>query len=378
MLEQAVHTAARPTRAEISVEALRHNLRTVADLVGPEVAVMAVVKANAYGHGMLECARIFADGGAAWLGVALPEEGVALREAGLGQPILCLGGFWNGQESMLLDFDLTPAISRLDQLERLNAEAAHRGRTAPVHLKIDTGMGRLGLSETDFDAVLPTLAKLRNIEIDGLMTHLASSDVPALDDYSREQIARFDVAEALLRRAAVEPRWIHLANGATLHAYPESHGNLVRPGAILYGLKRDILSPVPPDLDVRPAMRFVTRVVHLKTVPPGTSLGYGCSFTTTRESVIATIPAGYADGVRRALSNRGAVGVHGAMAPIVGRVSMDLTIVDVTGLDGVAIGDEVVIFGDGGPPAEDVAELAGTVSYELACGVSARVPRVFR
>jgi alanine racemase len=376
MLESAISTGLRPTRAEISLANVRHNFRVVRRLVGPDVAVMGVVKANAYGHGATEVASALADEGAAWLGVALPEEGVALREAGLDLPILCLGGFWDGQEPLLLDFDLTPAVSRVDQIERLDAEAGRRGARAAYHLKIDTGMGRLGVAPDALGAALAAAARLRNAECAGLMTHLASADVPALDGFTNEQISRYHDALDAARRAGLEPRWRHLANGAATHAFPEARGNLVRPGAVLYGLQRDILAPKPPALDLRPAMRFVTRVEHLKTVPAGTPLGYGCSFTTARESVVATVPAGYADGVRRGLSNRGAAGVGGRLAPIAGRVSMDLTILDVTDVPGVALGDEVVLFGEGGPTAEATAEAAGTISYEITCGVSSRVPRL--
>jgi alanine racemase len=367
--------AHRPTRAEIDLSRLRANFRLLADLVGPEVSVMGIVKADAYGHGAGAAARSLAEEGAAWLGVALPEEGVELREAGLALPILCLGGFWDGQEATLLDFDLTPALSRLDQIDRLDAEAGRRGRTARYHLKIDTGMGRLGLAEADLDAAIRRIAALRHAECDGLMTHLASADVPALADFTRGQIERYGDALRKLERAGIAPRWRHLANSAGTHAFAAARGNLVRPGAALYGLSRDVLAPLPPDLALRPVMRFVTRVEHLKRVSEGTPLGYGCTFHATRESRIATVPAGYADGVRRGLSNRGCMGVRGSRAPIVGRVSMDLTILDVTDVPGVEIGDEVVVFGDGGPRVEEVAETAGTISYEITCGVSARVPR---
>jgi alanine racemase len=376
MLDTAIMTGLRPTRAEISLANLRHNFRTVADLVGPEVAVMGVVKANAYGHGAVEVAGSLAAEGASWLGVALPEEGIALREAGIDLPILCLGGFWDGQEALVLDYGLTPAVSRADQLVRLDAEAGRRGVTAVYHLKVDTGMGRLGVPAAGLEAFLAAAATLRRVACEGLMTHLSSADTPALDEFTRGQIARYHDVLELVERHGLAPRWRHLASGAGAHAFPEARGNLVRPGAVLYGLKRDILAPKPPDLPLRPVMRLVTRVEHLKRVPAGTPLGYGCTFATERESVVATVPAGYADGVRRALSNRGWVGVRGDRAPIVGRVSMDLTILDVTGVEDAALGDEVVVFGEGGPAVEEVAETAGTISYEITCGVSSRVPRL--
>lgn len=373
-------TATRPTRAEISRSAMRHNLGAIRALVGPGVDVMAIVKADAYGHGLVEAARVFSSAGAVWLGVALPEEGVVLREAGIKLPILCLGGFWDAQEGIVVEHRLTPAVSRLDQLERLETEARRRGITATAHIKIDTGMGRLGLAAADVGRVLEALGRCSNVHCDGLMTHLASSDTPALEEFTNGQIDMFESTAERFDRAGVSLRWRHLAPSAGLHAHPRARGNLVRPGALLYGLKGDILSPARdglPDIDVRPAMRFVSRIEHLKTVPEGTPLGYGCTFRTSRESRIATIPAGYADGVRRVLSNRGEVGVRGVRAPMVGRVSMDLTIVDVTEVDDASLGDEVVIVGPGGPSAEEFAAVAGSISYEVTCGVSARVPRVF-
>ncbi len=373
-------TATRPTRAEISRSAMRHNLGAIRALVGPAVEVLAVVKADAYGHGLVEAARVFADAGAAWLGVALPEEGVVLRESGIELPILCLGGFWRAQEGIVVEHRLTPAISRLDQIERLETEARRLGTPATAHIKIDTGMGRLGLALADVGPALELLGRSPNVLCDGLMTHLSSCDSPALEAFTNGQIEAFDSTAERFERAGVTLRWRHLAPSAGLHAYPSGRGNLVRPGALLYGLKGDILSPGRadlPDLDVWPAMRFVSRIEHLKTVSAYTPLGYGCTFRTTRESRIATFPAGYADGLRRVLSNRGEVGVRGVRAPIVGRVSMDLTIVDVTDVGEVELGDEVVIVGPGGPSAEEFAAVAGSISYEVTCGVSARVPRVY-
>src|SRR4051812_32241129 len=199
MLERAILRGLRPTRAEISLAALRHNARAVRDMVGPDVAVMGVVKANAYGHGAVEVAGVLASEGVAWLGVALPEEGVALRESGLDVPILCLGGFWDGQEATLLDFDLTPAVSSLSQIERLDTEAGRRGVTAAYHLKVDTGMGRLGVAPAALDALLARVATFRRTACEGLMTHLSSADVPALRDFTHEQIARCGDALELLR-----------------------------------------------------------------------------------------------------------------------------------------------------------------------------------
>lgn len=370
-------TALRPTRAEISLDALRHNLATLRQLVGPGVGIMAVVKADAYGHGGVAVARALEAERVDWLGVALPEEGLEVRAAGVATPILCLGGFWPGQEHDVVAAGLTPAIYRVDQLDTLNAAAAAAGKQVAFHLKVDTGMGRLGVPAAALDDFVSGLGRFTHCECEGLMTHFASSDVPGLIAYSEQQLARYHDAAALLERHGIALRWRHLANSATTHAFPEARGNLVRPGATLYGFKRDVLAPRPPDLDLRPVMRLRSTVEFLKRVGAGESLGYGCTFTTARDSIVATIPIGYADGVRRALSNCGQVLVHGSPAPIIGRVSMDLTLIDVTDIDGVSLGDEVVLFGEDALRVEHVAATAGTISYEVTCGVSKRVPRVY-
>ncbi len=369
----------RPTWAEISLPALKHNYLTIRNHLSAPAQLMAVVKANAYGHGAVECARALESINADWFGVALVEEGIELRLAGISRPIFCLGGFWRGQADDVIERDLTVAIYRLDQVEELNSRAVALGRTVNYHLKVDTGMGRLGIRLDDLAEFARGLGQYSAARLDGVMTHFAAADSDT-PDYTERQVARYEDAVEILRDLGFSPSWRHLANSAGIHAYPRSHGDLARVGAAMYGLTRDVLSPNFPPFDLRPVMSLHSRVVMLKTVPPGTALGYGLTFTTARESRIATLPIGYADGLRRSLSNNGRVLTHGHYAPIVGRVSMDLTIIDVTDVPGAELGDEVILIGEQNGQrifAEDLAEQIGTISYEIVTGISARAPRVY-
>ncbi|HJQ25333.1 MAG TPA: alanine racemase [Blastocatellia bacterium] len=369
----------RPTWAEINLDHLAHNFRLVKRAVGAAVAVMPAVKADAYGHGAVACALALERLGADWFGVALPEEGEALRAAGVTRPVLCLGGFWEGQEAALLAAQLTPVLYRLDLLERLDRAARRLGRVAAYHLKVDTGMGRLGVPRAELAGFLDRAARFTHLELEGVMTHFASADLPDKDEFTRQQMTRFESALAEIKARGHRPAWIHEANSAASLAYPLSRGNLVRPGGVLYGLWRDVVNPQTPPLDWRAVLALRTRIIHLKTVAPATPLGYGGTFTTERESRIATLAIGYEDGLPRALSNRGRVLVRGGFAPLVGRVSMDLTLIDVTDIKGAALNDEVTVIGAQGGreiSAEEVAAQVGTISYEITCRLSERVPRV--
>jgi alanine racemase len=377
----------RPTWAEISLSALKHNYLTIRNHLGAAAQLsarapaqlMAVVKANAYGHGAVECARALEDVNADWFGVALVEEGIELRQAGVSRPIFLLGGFWRGQAGDVIAHDLTPAVYRIDQAEELNARAGALGRMVNFHLKVDTGMGRLGVRLDEITEFARSLGRFDSVKLDGVMTHFAGADSDATD-YTERQIARYEEAVEILRDLGFDPGWRHMANSAGIHAYPQSHGNLARAGAAMYGLKRDVLSMRIEPFDTRPVMSLHSRVVMLKTVPAGTPLGYGLAFTTARESRIATFPIGYADGLRRLHSNNGHVLIRGHYAPIVGRVSMDLTIVDVTDIPGAEVGDEALLMGEQSGlriSAEDLAEQIGTISYEIVTGISARVPRLY-
>ncbi|HKP86661.1 MAG TPA: alanine racemase [Blastocatellia bacterium] len=383
-MNNIIHTSShtlrgRPTWAEINLDNLIHNFRLIRDAVGPGVAVMPAVKADAYGHGAAECAAALERAGADWFGVALPEEGLKLREAGIRRPILCLGGFWEGQQEAVIERGLTPVLFRLDLLELFDNAAGAAGLVANYHLKVDTGMGRLGVPHREVEAFLDGAARFENVRLDGLMTHLSSADEPGESEFSKKQITLFEGVVRMARARGHNPTWIHEANSAATLSFPQARGNLVRPGGVLYGLWRDVINPSVEPLDWRPVMSLSTRIMLLKTVPAGTPLGYGRTFVTSRESRIATLAIGYEDGLSRALSNKGRVIVRGQFAPIVGRVSMDLTIVDVTDIAGAATGDEVSIIGTQGVSrisAEDVAASAGTISYEVTCRLSERVPRI--
>jgi alanine racemase len=345
---------------------------------GPGLSILAAVKADAYGHGAVACARALERAGCEWFGVALPEEGFPLRDAGITRPILCLSGFWEGQEQAIISARLTPALFRLDLLDRLDRASRAAEVVSDYHLKVDTGMGRLGVPGGELEGFLDEAARFQSLKLDGVMTHFASADDPRQAEFTTRQMSSFDRAVAMVRARGFAPVWVHEANSAAAHAAAVQRGNLVRLGGVLYGLWRDVTNPLFPPLDWRPVMSLHTRVLYLKTVPAGSALGYGGTFMTERPSRIATLPIGYEDGLGRALSNRGRVIVREKLAPIVGRVSMDLTLVDVTEVPGVALGDEVVIIGGQGESqvtAEEVAALVGTISYEVTCGVSDRVPR---
>ncbi len=370
----------RPTWAEIDLDALASNFRVIREQVGSDVKVMAAVKANAYGHGALQCARRLEAEGLDWFGVALPEEGVELRGAGITKPILCLGGFWAGQEALCLQQGLTPVVYRPDMIEALDRAARDQGVVADVHLKVDTGMGRLGVLAEALPEFCETLKRCQNIHLDGLMTHLAAADDPNREDFTKAQLDRFAQAVSVFRERGFTPTHLHGANSAAAFALPESRGNMVRPGATLYGFVRDVLPANIPAPPLRPVMSVRSRIMLLKQVDKGEKLGYECTYETGRESLVATLPIGYDDGYPRALSNRGRVIVRGKFAPVVGRVSMDLTLIDVTDVPGVSLDDQVTLLGTEGEmaiTAEDVAELAGTISYEIACGISSRVPRIY-
>jgi len=376
--------ARRPTWAEIDLNNLASNFNRVRQRVSPVARVMAVIKANAYGHGAVACARRLAKEGADWFGVALPEEGIELRSTGITQPVLCLAGFWPGQAAACIQHNLTPVVYRLDMIEALNQAASNAGVVADVHVKIDTGMGRLGVRFDELSEFVNSLAHFRNVRIDGIMSHLAAADDSACQPLTRDQIQRFEDAVLVFRDHGYRPTHLHLANSAGVFGHRDAWGNMVRPGGVLYGLWRDVLPlPMSADPGLLPVMSLHSRISLLKWVPPGDTIGYGCTFEASRRSLIATVPVGYHDGYMRGLSNRAHVIVRGVYAPVVGRISMDLTLIDVTNVSGVELDDQVTLLGwnrrqaELRIPAEDLARIVGTLSYEVTCGVSERVPRLY-
>ena len=375
--------ARRPTWAEIDLNNLVANFNKIKQRVSPAARVMAVVKANAYGHGAVECARRLASAGADWFGVALPEEGVELRSAGITQPVLCLAGFWPGQAAMCIQHKLTPVVYRLEMIEALDQAAAGAGTVVDVHVKVDTGMGRLGVRFDELSEFVGSLERFRHVRVDGLMSHLAAADDAACQPLTRDQISRFEEAVTTFRDHGYRPTFLHLANSAGIFGHREAWGNMVRPGGVLYGLWRDVLPMSTSDAQLLPVMSLHSRISLLKWVPPGETIGYGCTFEASRRSLIATLPIGYHDGYLRGLSNRAHVAVRGVFAPVVGRVSMDLTLIDVTNVPSVAIDDQVTLLGSNRQQAElkitaeELARIVGTLSYEVTCGVADRVPRVY-
>jgi alanine racemase len=377
------HLARRPTWAEIDLNNLAANFNLIKQRVSSTARVMAIVKANAYGHGAVPCAQRLAREGADWFGVALPEEGIELRASGITQPILCLAGYWAGQAAACIRHGLTPVVYRLEMVEALNQAAANAGVVADVHVKIDTGMGRLGVRFDQLSDFVAALEQFRNVRIDGVMTHLAAADDSSCQPLTHGQIQRFDDAVTVFRDHGYRPTHLHLANSAGVYGHRESWGNLVRPGGVLYGLWRDVLGLSTSGPGLLPVMSLHSRICLLKWVPPGETIGYGCTFEASRRSLIATMPVGYHDGYMRGLSNRAHVIVRGMFAPVVGRVSMDLTLIDVTDVAGVEVDDQVTLLGWNREnaelkiAAEDLARIVGTLSYEVTCGVSDRVPRVY-
>lgn len=363
----------RPTFAEISLTRLAENLQAVRACVGDGVEVMAVVKANAYGHGVEQAARALASAGADWFGVTGAGEAAELRRAGIEHPILLLSGFWPGEEEAIATLRLAPAIFSDEQLRLLNAEGERRGAVLPFHLKINTGMTRLGLDPDQLPGFLEQVRLCRSVRLDGLMSHFASAENPD-ETQSLEQMAVFQRVCGTARAAGFQPRFFHLANSAGLARFPESRHNLVRPGLALYGYQ----SP-GHGLKLTPALSLHSRIMSVRAVPAGTPIGYGAGYVARQASRIAAVPAGYADGINRRLSNRGHALVRGCCAPIVGRVSMDLTLLDVTAIDGASPGDAVVFIGRQGRrevTAADHADWAGTIPYEILCNLGPRVPRI--
>ena len=382
--ERKVRHATRPTWAEVSVSALRQNFRAVQQHVGADVKVCAVVKADAYGHGAVHCARALEEEGAQWLGVTSLDEAIPLRDAGIQRRLLLMTGFWRGEEEEIVRLRLTPTVWEPGQVELLEKAAAGLGLPKhPVHLKIDTGMGRLGVTPADLPRVCCALKSATHLTVEGLSTHLASSEV--LDAPSvEEQLKRFSEVQLILRREGFEPALIHAANTSAVISRKKSWYNMVRPGLALYGYYLPFeragreVSGSALRLAVKPVLTWKTRILSLRDVPANQALGYGGTYVTKAPTRIAALPVGYADGLNRQISSRGRVIVREYYAPIVGLISMDLTLVDVTGLAGVAVGDEVILLGsnDGlSVDAREHAELAHTSPYEILCNISKRVPR---
>lgn len=373
-------TTTRPTIAEIDLDRLAFNYRSVRDFVGEDIEFMAVVKADGYGHGAVRCAERLQNEGVDWFAVATVEEGIELRRSGIAKPILVLGGFWPGQEGSLLDLNLTPVVFRVDQARSFAGAARKHGSVARIHVKIDTGMGRIGFRADEADQMAAELAAIDGVEVEGIMTHFASADDLKARDFTNQQISVFSDAVGEFHAAGHRPKYVDMANSPGAIVHPLSRSKLVRIGGLLYGLGGDVLPAGVDQPELRPVMSIRSKIAQLKTIRSGESVGYGRTFTATRDTQIATVPIGYHDGLPRALSNIGQFTVRGQRAPIVGRVSMDWTTVDVSEIGDVAVGDDVTIIGKDGEQvirAEDIARRTNTISYEITCGISPRVIRKY-
>ncbi|HUI50481.1 MAG TPA: alanine racemase [Terriglobales bacterium] len=386
----------RPVWAEVSLSALTGNLRAIRDYVNPPEEkrktprkVLSIVKGNAYGHGGPAVAKALEKAGSDWFGVASAGEGMEIRKAGVRAPILVLGGFWSGEEKNLLQHHLTPAIHRCEQLLAYEAAAAKlRKKNVPIQLKVDTGMNRLGILPKDADCFARQLAKCKHLRLVGAFTHLASSEVlteTELGHQTQQQLERFHATTDRLRALGVDPGITHIANSAAIAARPETWADMVRPGAILYGyhpgfdpMERRV--EFEKSLPLRPVMSLRARLIGVRCIAAGEGVGYNATWVAKRPSRIAVLSAGYADGIHRSLGNRGVTYIRGHVAPIVGIVSMDVIMLDVTDVPDAAIGDIATLYGTDGDrvyPANVVARSIGTVTSDLISGVGQRVPRFY-
>ncbi|HBT20778.1 MAG TPA: alanine racemase [Peptococcaceae bacterium] len=368
---------ARPAWAEINLDNLAHNIREVRRIVNSKSQIMAVVKANAYGHGVYEAGRVFLENGARYLGVAILDEAVKLRLKGFNVPIVILGYTPVSDLGMVVEYDLIQTIFDLDHANFLSEAALRQGKKAKIHIKIDTGMGRLGFpAEEKSVEIVEKIAELPGIFIEGIYTHFASADTKD-KTYTLEQLKKFCWFLEKLRETGIDIPIKHAANSAALMDIPETHLDMVRPGIILYGL-------YPSDevdkskISLKPALSLKAQVASVKRMKAGSSISYGCTYTLKKDSLVAVLPIGYADGYSWLLSNKGYVLVGGKRVPIIGRVCMDQLMVDVSSVPDVKIGDEAVFIGRQGAEeitAEDIARWIGTINYEVICMISERVPR---
>ncbi|HEY6838483.1 MAG TPA: alanine racemase [Geobacteraceae bacterium] len=371
----------RPTIAEIDLAALRHNFSQVRSTIPSGCGILAVVKADAYGHGFMDVTRELETLGVTAFGVAFLAEGIQLRKSGIDRPILILGGIYPGQEKKCIGFNISTAVFSHEQARLLNYVAGKLYRKAKIHVKIDSGMGRLGIRHEEAAAFFRKLKGMANIELEGIISHFASAD--ELDEsgrgYTERQAAIFSSVVDMARAEGFSPTYIHLANSAAAYALDLPFCNLVRPGITLYGALPS--ADFQGKMALRPVMSLKSRIAMLKWVEPGTSISYARRYVAPGKTLVASVPVGYADGYSRTLTNKGEALVRGERARVTGTVCMDWIMLDVTHITGVTVGDEVTLLGCDRQgnciPAEELADKAGTIPYEIFCGISKRVPRVY-
>ncbi|MBC7250015.1 MAG: alanine racemase [Anaerolineae bacterium] len=365
------------TWAEIDLDAIAHNAAALKACAGDHAELMVSVKANAYGHGAVPVAQAALEGGATRLAVARTLEGVELRQAGISAPILIMSYTLPAEAARIVHWDLTPTINTIQQAMALSAAAQAAGKTVPIHIKVDTGMGRFGLLPGEVVDFVQAISRLPGLFLEGLYTHFAIADA-ADKTYTRRQFERYMDVVNQLEAAGFSIPLKHVSNSAATLDLPEMALDMVRCGIALYGLRTS--DEVEPAVPLRPAMALKSRVARVRTLPAGASISYGCTYTTTRPTRVALVPMGYGDGYHRILSNKGAVLIHGQRAPIVGRVCMDQFVVDASEIPNVCQDDEVVIFGRQGEAeitVEEVARWAQTINYEVTTSILPRVTRVF-
>lgn len=368
---------------EIHLEAIRKNVRFLKSRTEPSAKFMGVIKADAYGHGVIPVARILEQEGADRFAVALVQEGVEVRQAGFRQPVLLLGRALEEEYPQIFQYDLTPAVFSVDQAESLSKVAKAVGKVLPVHLKIDTGMGRLGFLSEDPETVdcIEHILKLPNLRAEGIFSHLATAPQTSDTSYCDMQFERFTALLEKLEHRGIRIPIRHIANSGATILFPRMHLDMVRPGTAIYGLYPGPEMERMEDVPMCAAMEIKARLTNVKSVPAGTRVSYTGSFETKRPSVLGVVPLGYVDGVFRNLANRGTVLIHGQRCPMVGNICMDQFVVDLTDLDNPRVGDEVVLIGRQGRQAitaEEVGELAGTISIEVLCGLGKRMPMIFK
>jgi len=386
-MAKAIHLKGRPVWAEISLRAILHNLKVIRTHIGRERKILAVVKSNAYGLGAVPIAKALQKAGTEWFGVTCSDEGIELRDAGIRKPILVLTGFWPGEEKRLLENDLTPTVNRVSDLRHLERAAkTSRGKSRRLrfHLKINTGMNRLGISPSELDVFASELVDCPHIELEGTYTHFASAeDFTSSQTADQEKLFRSCLDR--LRALGVSPGIVHMANSGAICARPNTWEDMVRPGAILYGYHQGFTPPekkleVMKQMPLEPCLSLRARIISLRDVAAGQGVGYGARFVTEGPSRIAVINAGYADGIVRSRTNRGCALLRGRRVPLVGVISMDLTALDVTSVPDAQLGDVISIYGKDKNDAihvSDVAREIGTVTSDLLCALGRRVPKYY-
>ena len=366
----------RPTAARIDLDILQRNLDIVRGALPGGCQVLAAVKGDAYGHGAIRCSRFLEEAGVTWFGVALVEEGIELRTAGIKGRILCLGGSGPRGAAAAVEHNLTPLVSDIDEARRLEDAAVQAGRNVPIHIKVDTGMGRLGVPIQAWEHFLDRIADLSRLTVEGIASHFTESEHPDGAVTTTEQARRFNEAVEAAQHRGFEPQYRHISNSGAIIQHPDYALDMVRPGLLLYGYDPGFAEP---RLQVNPVMSVQTEVLVVRDLPTGVGVSYGSDHRTSRPSRIATLPVGYADGYPRSLSGRAEVLIHGHRAPVLGRICMDMCMVDVTDVpEHVKPGDKVVLLGhDGGEQVDafDLARHAGTIPYEILTGFSRRIPR---